>query len=307
MTQAIPHYQTSPYSPSRPRVIDYNQGWRNPNNNQIQTNSGPSRPIPRSPAQSRPTLTRYPNQASYLSLIKDQGFDKSTPVEGGNIERISQPSKQTKSNIPPATITKNTILVAIFPFDIDNLNTHSLFSGAAINQDKPIMALYTDARVEEIDIKLILDSESAVDRAATAQIITADGNIKTPIGEMDNFPFEINGIQIPTKVLVMEATQYQALVENDWLSKANATLDWNTQELQLTFNGQHARVPATCGHFKNQRTKKLLIEFEDISMPPTIETYQVLWADDYRIELLPPPIWKEKKKTEPKKNPNRHH
>ncbi|KAG9287430.1 hypothetical protein G9A89_023802 [Geosiphon pyriformis] len=133
MTQAISHYQTSPYSPSRPQAIDYNQGWRNPNNNQVQTNSGLSRPIPRSPAQSRPTPTGYPNQASYLGLTKDQGFDKSTPVEKEDIERISQPSKQTKSNIPPATFTENTTLATIFPFDIDNLNTHSLFSRAAIN------------------------------------------------------------------------------------------------------------------------------------------------------------------------------
>ncbi|KAG9287681.1 hypothetical protein G9A89_004084 [Geosiphon pyriformis] len=282
MTQAIPHYQTSLYSLSRPRAIDYNQRWRNSNNNQVQTNSEPSRPI----------------------LREDQSFDKSTPMEGENIERISQPSKQTKSNIRPATITKDTTLATIFPFNIDNLNTHSLFSGAAINQDKPIMALYTDARVGGIDIKLILDSRSAsniitkqlidqldrqVDHAATARIITADGNTKTPIGEIDNFPFKINGIQIPTKVLVMEATQYQALVGNDWLSKANTTLDWNIQELQLTFNEQHARVSAMCKHFKTQCTEKPLIEFENTSMPPTIKTYQVSWADDYQTELPPPP------------------
>ncbi|KAG9288763.1 hypothetical protein G9A89_023060 [Geosiphon pyriformis] len=55
--------------------------------------------------------------------------------------------------------------------------------------------------------------------------VTMDGNTKTPIGKIDNFSFKINGIQISTKILVMEATQYQALVENDWLSKANATLN----------------------------------------------------------------------------------
>ncbi|KAG9290648.1 hypothetical protein G9A89_011611 [Geosiphon pyriformis] len=263
MTQAIPHYQTFPYSPFRPRAIDYNQGWRNSNNNQVQTNSE--------------------------LFMEDQGFDKSTPVEERDIKQISQPSKQTKSNILPATITEDTTLTAIFLFNIDNLNTHSLFSRAAINQDKSIMALYTDAKVGGIDIKLILDSRSAgsiitkqlidqlgcrVDHATTVRIITADGNTKTLIEEIDNFSFEINGIQISTKVFVMEAIQYQALVENDWLSKANATLDWNTQELQLMFNGQHAQVPATCGHFKTQCTKEPLIEFEDILMPPTIETYQ---------------------------------
>ncbi|KAG9285807.1 hypothetical protein G9A89_013232 [Geosiphon pyriformis] len=264
---------------------------------------GLSRPIPRGPAQSRPTPTGYPNQASYFGLMEDQGFDKSTPVEGRDIKQISQPSKQTKSNIPPATITEDTTLAAIFPFDIDNLNTHSLFSGAAINQDKPITALYTDARVRGIDIKLILNSGSAVNRAATARIITVNGNTKTLIGKIDNFPFKINGIQIPTKVLVIEATQYQALVGNNWLSKANATLDWNTQELQLTFNGQHAQVPAMCEHFKNQRTEEPLIEFENTSMPPTIETYQVSWVDDYRTELPSPPTWKEKEKGRAKKEP----
>ncbi|KAG9284583.1 hypothetical protein G9A89_004625 [Geosiphon pyriformis] len=203
---------------------------------------------------------------------QNMSFDKSTPVERGDIEQISQPSKQTKSNIPPATITEDITLAAIFPFDIDNLNTHSLFSGAAINQNKPIMALYTNARVGGIDIKLILDSGSAssiimkqfmdqldrqVDRAATARIITADRNTKTPIGEIDNFLFKINGIQIPTK---------------------------------------HARVPTTCEHFKTQCTKKPLIEFEDTSMPPTIETYQISWMNDYQTELPPPPTWEEKRK-----------
>ncbi|KAG9303941.1 hypothetical protein G9A89_005851 [Geosiphon pyriformis] len=69
------------------------------------------------------------------------------------------------------------------------------------------------------------------------------------------------------------------------------------------FNGQHVRVPAMCGHFKNQYTEEPLIEFEDTSMPPTIETYQVSWADDYQTELLPPPIWEEKGKGRAKEEP----
>ncbi|KAG9294807.1 hypothetical protein G9A89_008499 [Geosiphon pyriformis] len=164
----------------------------------------------------------------YLGLMEDQSFNKSTPVEGKNIEQISSPFKQAKSNIPPAIITKNTTL------------------------NKPITALYTDARVGGIDIKLILNSGSAssiimkqlmdqLDYAVIVQIITADGNTKTPIRKIDNFLFKINGIQIPTKVLIIETTQYQALVGNDWLLKTNATLNWNTQELQLMFNRQHAQ------------------------------------------------------------------
>ncbi|KAG9286200.1 hypothetical protein G9A89_014186 [Geosiphon pyriformis] len=161
MTQAIPHYQTSPYSPSRSRwTVSTNPSWFC----LILTN------------------TNWIPESSFLSC-----------------------------NIPPATITEDTTLATIFLFDINNLNTHSLFSEAAINQDKPITVLYTNARVGGIDIKLILDSRLAVDHVTTAWIITADGNTKTPIREIDNFLFEINGIQISTKVLVIEATQYQAL------------------------------------------------------------------------------------------------
>ncbi|KAG9304434.1 hypothetical protein G9A89_019996 [Geosiphon pyriformis] len=111
--------------------------------------------------------------------------------------------------------------------------------------------MYTNAKVDGHSIKLILDSGSTgsiitkqlmdqlncrVDHAVSTRIITADGVTKTLIGEIDDFPIEVNGIIVPIKVLVMKATQYQALVGNNWLSKTNATLDWNTQELQLSQN-----------------------------------------------------------------------
>ncbi|KAG9298019.1 hypothetical protein G9A89_018847 [Geosiphon pyriformis] len=233
--------------------------------------------------QQSDTNQQYPNQAFYFNFTEDQSFDKSTSMEEKDVKQTSKPSKQTKSNIPPVIITKNTTLAMIFSFDINNLNTYSLFSRAAINENKPIMALYTNARVRGIDIKLILNSGSAssiitkqlmdqldcrIDHATTAQIITANGNTKIPIGEIDNFSFEINGIQIPIKVFIMKTTQYQTLVENDWLSKANATLDWNTQKLQLMFNKQY-----------------------------------VSWADDYRTELLPPLTWEKKGKDKAEKEP----
>ncbi|KAG9300892.1 hypothetical protein G9A89_015348 [Geosiphon pyriformis] len=102
------------------------------------------------------------------------------------------------------------------------------------------MALYTNARIGNIDIKLILNSKSTgsiitkqlmdqlghqVDCVVIVQIITADGNTKTPIRKINNFFFEINGIQILTKVLVIEVMQYQALIGNNWLAKTHAILD----------------------------------------------------------------------------------
>ncbi|KAG9284514.1 hypothetical protein G9A89_014118 [Geosiphon pyriformis] len=51
-----------------------------------------------------------------------------------------------------------------------------------------------------------------VDYVASTKIITVDGTTKTSIGEINNFPFKVNGITTSIKVLVMEATQYQALI-----------------------------------------------------------------------------------------------
>ncbi|KAG9286656.1 hypothetical protein G9A89_012206 [Geosiphon pyriformis] len=85
----------------------------------------------------------------------------------------------------------------------------------------------------------------------------------------------------------MEATQYQALVGNDWLSKTNATLDWNTQKLQLSQNRQHMCISATCGHFKTTNTIAPLIDFEEEKPKSTWEAYQVSWADKEHNELPP--------------------
>ncbi|KAG9298177.1 hypothetical protein G9A89_005445 [Geosiphon pyriformis] len=151
--------------------------------------------------------------------------------------------------------------------------------------------MYTDARINSHPIKLILDSGLAgsiitrqlinqlghrVDQAASARIIAANGVTKTLISEIDNFLFEVNGIMTPIKVLVIEATQYQALISNDWLFKANAILDWNTQELQLI--------------------EKLLIELEEEKEKPTWEAYQVSWADEEHNKLPPILSWDDDNK-----------
>ncbi|KAG9306648.1 hypothetical protein G9A89_004195 [Geosiphon pyriformis] len=158
-----------------------------------------------------------------------------------------------------------------------------LFSGAAL-EEKLIMAMYTDAKINGHSIKLIFNSCLAdsiitrqlmdqlgcrVDCTASAKIITVDGATKTPIGEINDFPIKVNDIIVPIKVLVMKATQYQALVGNDWLFKTNAMLDWTTQKLVLSQNGRHTRVPAMYGHFKATNTIALLIDLKEEKPKPT--------------------------------------
>ncbi|KAG9302903.1 hypothetical protein G9A89_022319 [Geosiphon pyriformis] len=160
-------------------------------------------------------ITPNPNFQNYLSLLVTP--EDATP----NDQELGQPPT---SNILPATITENKSLDAIFPFKLEEPSITLLFSGAAL-EEKPITTMYTDVKIDGHFIKLIFDSGSAIDQAASARIITADGTTKTSISKIDDLPIKINGIIIPIKIFVMEATQYQALVDNDWLSKTNTTLD----------------------------------------------------------------------------------
>ncbi|KAG9304243.1 hypothetical protein G9A89_019805 [Geosiphon pyriformis] len=173
----------------------------------------------------KPRPTHYHTQPSYLTISEEQDFHHTALSED------------------------------IFPFKFEANELPFLLSNAVSNEQKAITAMYTEAEVEEKTICLILDSKSAgsiiiyqlmqqlkrnVNQPAQTVIVTADGMKKTPVGEIDNFPFTLDGITIPVKVLVMNMPQYQALVRNDWLQKANAKLDWETQELQLSYQGQHA-------------------------------------------------------------------
>ncbi|KAG9287881.1 hypothetical protein G9A89_017476 [Geosiphon pyriformis] len=183
---------------------------------------------------------RVPN---YLSLLV-------TPKDASTNNSAFAQKQPLTSNISPATITEDKSLATIFPFEFEKTTAMLLFSGATL-EAKPITAMYTDTKVERQSIKLILNS--------------ADGVTKTPISEINNFPFEVNGIMTPIKVLVMEATQYQALI-------------------------------ATCGHFKTPSREKLLIELEEEKKKLTWEAYQVSWADADHNELPPILSWNDNPK-----------
>ncbi|KAG9294676.1 hypothetical protein G9A89_008155 [Geosiphon pyriformis] len=172
-----------------------------------------------------------------------------TPEDAASSKQKTN-QKPLTCNILPAANTKNESLAAIFLFELEKITLVSLFSGVALDT-KPITAMYTDAK-----------------------IITANGTTKTPIGKIDDFLFEVNGIIVSIKVLVIKATQYQALVGNNWLIKTNVILDWTTQELQLSQNGQYTRVSATCSHFKTINTPVLLIKFEEEEKKLIWEAYQ---------------------------------
>ncbi|KAG9294781.1 hypothetical protein G9A89_000360, partial [Geosiphon pyriformis] len=188
-------------------------------------------------------------------------------------------------------IAENANLSDIFPFEFKANESPFLFSNAAANEQKAITAMYTEDEVKGKPICLILDSGSA-GSIITYQLMQQLKR-NTPVGEIDNFPFTHDGITIPVKVLVMDAPQYQAFVRNDWLQKANANLNWETQELTISYQGQHAQVSAICGTFNKCSEKAPAFEFEPEEEKPIIKTFMALgltsnWADETEQEHFTP-------------------
>ncbi|KAG9288601.1 hypothetical protein G9A89_006702 [Geosiphon pyriformis] len=181
-----------------------------------------------------------PNNQLVLQNFEESDFQQLALSEN---EVAAPRSNSSNNTIPSAQIAQNANLLDIFSFEFEANESPFLLSNAAANEQKAITAMYTKTTVEEKPIQLILDSRSAgsiityqlmqqlqktVNRPAQTVIVTATGIKKTPVEEIDNFPFTIDGITISVKVLVMDTSQYQALVGNNWLLKANANLDWET-------------------------------------------------------------------------------
>ncbi|KAG9298013.1 hypothetical protein G9A89_018841 [Geosiphon pyriformis] len=289
----IQHYQVSAQ-----KLITQNQftpqNQYQVNNNRISSNN---QLVTQNSTQPRPNC--YHTQPNYLTMPEEQDFHHTAPSEGRATAQQQNPS-YTPTTIPPARIAENANLSDIFSFEFEANESPFLLNNVATNKQKAITAMYTKAEVKEKTIHLILNSGSArsiiiyqliqqlkrnVNRPAQTIIVITNGMKKTPVGEIDNFPFTFDRITIPVKVFVIDAPQYQALVRNDWLQKANAKLDWKTQELQLSYQGQHTRVPATCGTFNKRFEKAPAFEFEPKEEKPIIETFMALestsnWADE---------------------------
>ncbi|KAG9293958.1 hypothetical protein G9A89_019296 [Geosiphon pyriformis] len=118
----------------------------NPNNQLVPQNSGQQKP------------NHYHTQPSYLTIPEESDFQQTALSEGKVAAPKSNPSNHT---IPPAQIAQNANLSDIFPFEFEVNESPFLLSNAAVNEQKTITAIYTEAIVEEKPIRLILDSGSA--------------------------------------------------------------------------------------------------------------------------------------------------
>ncbi|KAG9293987.1 hypothetical protein G9A89_019325 [Geosiphon pyriformis] len=99
------------------------------------------------------SATQNPNSQNYLSLLV-------IPEDATSDNSETNQQVTLTSNIPPAIVTNNEFLAAIFSFELEEPFPLLLFSGAVF-EEKSITAMYTNAKVDGHPIKLILDSGSA--------------------------------------------------------------------------------------------------------------------------------------------------
>ncbi|KAG9290872.1 hypothetical protein G9A89_011022 [Geosiphon pyriformis] len=156
----IQPYQTPPtqqYQVPTRRLVQHNQftpqNQLQSNHNRINSNN---QLVSRNSGQQRPN--HYHTQPSYLTIPEESDFQQTALFEGEIAVPRSNPSNHT---ILPAQIAQNANLLNIFLFEFEANESPFLLSNAAVNEQKAITVMYTEATVEGKPIRLILDSRSA--------------------------------------------------------------------------------------------------------------------------------------------------
>ena len=116
-------------------------------------------------------------------------------------------------------------------------------------------SMFCMAQVDGATVQLILDSGSSgsviskqflekvgrkVDQSSHINMIGINGEKRRALGEIKSLPIVIQQQLLPINVVVSEATGYDVLVGNDWLTKYQAKLDWEKQT--LTFNAKEKNL-----------------------------------------------------------------
>src|SRR6059058_5968240 len=121
--------------------------------------------------------------------------------------------------------------------------------------------MFCMTQVDGATIQLILDSGSSgsviskqflekvgrkVDQPSYVNMIGINGEKRKALGEIKSLPIIIQQQLLPINAIVSEATGYDVLVGNDWLTKYQAKLDWKKQVLNFNVKDQVFTVKATC-------------------------------------------------------------
>ena len=122
-------------------------------------------------------------------------------------------------------------------------------------------SMFCMAQVDGATVQLILDSGSSgsviskqflekvgrkIDQPSHINMIGINGEKRRASGEIKSLPIVIQQQLLPINVVVSEATGYDVLVGNDWLTKYQAKLDWEKQTLTFNAKEKTFTVDAAC-------------------------------------------------------------
>src|ERR1041384_3826377 len=85
-----------------------------------------------------------------------------------------------------------------------------------------------------------------INRPSNLVIVTAGGQRIKALGEIENFPINVNYLKIPTTIQVLESRDDVLILGNDWLHKVKSSLDWHTQILTIRYKGRTEKISITC-------------------------------------------------------------
>ncbi|KAG9297629.1 hypothetical protein G9A89_011144 [Geosiphon pyriformis] len=273
---------------------------------------------PKNPTQQQEPISTSANIIDYLQE-NESNHSESLESKETKSEPKEITEKKKKWQLLTLQKSQNLLVKTMIPvLKNDSTKFKKQKINAAVNEQKAITAMYTEATVKGKPIHLILDSGLAGNRPAQTVIVTADGMKKTPVGEIDDFPFSIDGITISIKVLWISwkyyhlpanaTTQMKFIVTADGMKKTPVgeiddfpfSIDGITIsikvlseiiELKISYQGQYTIVPATCGTFNKQSEKAPVFEFKEEKEMPLTETYMAFgstsnWAEKTEQEIF---------------------
>ncbi|KAG9296328.1 hypothetical protein G9A89_014920 [Geosiphon pyriformis] len=202
-------------------------------------------------------INHFQNQ-THLSLSPNQSWQQETCVchncdTSPNTQEPKQ--KQSLTNILSATVMENESLAAIFPFKIEELTETPLFNRAVL-EEKPIMAIYTDAKIDDKPANWEweeIDKEKGKEKKEETNLIssTYSSYTYTSLPPSNYYQLKLECIDCSKKLLSMgnaldDQNDKESGITNHVL---HVELSYLTKECGMTFLGmekcaiRHANTP----------------------------------------------------------------
>src|SRR3984957_7233593 len=119
--------------------------------------------------------------------------------------------------------------------------------GEAIVYGQPVNVLIDSGAVGCIISKRYLDQVGKeIDIPTNIKIINVTEKKTVPLKMVRQVPIQIQDIKIYIDMIVTNSLEYNVLLENEWLKKINANIDYGLNIITIKYDGQQQEIPVTC-------------------------------------------------------------